>query len=466
VRFIFEKQNQHSMRKFLVTLALSITAFIAFCQEDSLLRSFKFRIDNFRAVNFNIAGGKFNNNKATTGDDKYSSSSAGFGIYYYTLKSTDKTLFTSSANLNSSFSASKTDNSIEVNKYSSFSGASGYSALNKWFSTNKFTELGTTVSGNYYINKNIVSNNPIVAKNGQSQYSIAINTGIGKGRLENVTDMQNALWLYKELNTVKSLSRPLSSGELNELGRAITKGNNTRVLDFRKKTQFILKTVDDYLQQKNLIPKTDITYFTSLNDILFFAFNNLRFAGTEKYIRLTPAISGGNNNQTQHSNTDKFEHRFSSKSVALSSGFGKYIPVNLNHQNNYGASLKLSYFSTDSKDKYFTSGVITSEIKGNAAVKQAAINLFFQHAIYPNTRTAINFDIQSEAGYQDTDQQSTFYGTATLSGSFNYFISYRTRLSCKVGASYQKNVYNIGQYLELRPETIQLYANAGIEINL
>ncbi|MCY7310347.1 MAG: hypothetical protein LH619_06185 [Chitinophagaceae bacterium] len=74
--------------------------------------------------------------------------------------------------------------------------------------------------------------------------------------------------------------------------------------------------------------------------------------------------------------------------------------------------------------------------------------------------------MQSEAGFQDADQQSTFYGTATLSGSFNYFISYRTRLSCKVGASYQKNVYNIGQYLELRPETIQLYANAGIEINL
>ena len=455
------------MRKTLITGMLSVSALSAFCQQDSLLKKFKYRISNYRAIGLTISGGsQFYQTKPVAGTNKNSSASGNFGGSYYTLKSTDKILLTTSAGLYASFFRAKSDNQQDVSTSRSFSTTPYFAALNKWFGKNIFTELGATISGNFSTGKNVALNTPDIGKNKQAQYSITINTGIGKGRLENVTDMQNALWLYKELQSVKSITTNLSADELNELGMAITKGNNTRVLDARKRVQFLLGTVDNYFQQKGLINKTDITYFSSLNDILFFAFNNPRLAGTEKFIRFAPAITGWNNDQSQTNPDNKFEYRFSTQSATVSAGFGKYIPANIVHQNNYGASVKLSFIATDLTERFFNNGVVTNEAKGKTDIKQAGVNLFYQHAIYPNTRTTISIGLQSEMGYQEADTQKGFYGSANLSGNVNYYISYRTRLTCNAGASYQKNNYAIYQDVALLPNTIQLYANAGVEINL
>jgi hypothetical protein len=292
-----------------------------------------------------------------------------------------------------------------------------------------------------------------------------VNLGIGTGRLENITDIQNALWLYKALVKVDRLSANLSGADLNELGRSITKGNNTRVLDSRRRTQFLLTTVDNYLQQKGLISKTDINYFSNLNDILFFAFNNPRFSGTEKFIRLTPSIMDDNSNQLHTNGMDKFTHDFTNQSAVFSTGIKRYKPVNLVHQNNYGAALKLAYISTDLTDRQFANGIPVTETKGKNDIKQAGAELFFEHAIYPNTRTVFNFNLQSELGYQD-DGKEGFYTVSTLSCGVNYFISYHTRFNAGISAYYQKNKYYIDRYLELLPNNIQLNASVGLEINL
>ena len=278
--------------------------------------------------------------------------------------------------------------------------------------------------------------------------------------------MQNALWLFKELASEKTLSRQLSADEQNELGRAITAGNNTRVLDARRRTKFILATVDNYLQQKGLISKNDINYFSSLNDILFFAFNNNRFAGTEKFIRFTPAIYSWNADGTQGDAINKNESRFNVKSVLFSSGFNKYDPANLVHQNNYGASVKLSYTDQQQANRNFTSGTVTDETKFNSIVKQAGVYLFFEHVIYPNTRTVINFKINSETGYQDYNKKTGLYEIANLQGTVSYFISYRTRFNLNIGGFYQKNSFRPYQVTQDFPESMQLYAGAGIDISL
>ncbi len=346
-----------------------------------------------------------------------------------------------------------------------FQQLQGLVILNKWFTKKMFTELGADISGNFFRNKETTTGIITAAKNNQAQYSTELTMGIGKGRLENVTDMQNALWLYKELIKVDRLGAILSDDDLLGLGRSITKGNNTRVLDSRKRTQFLLTTVDNYLQQKGAINKTDITYFSNLNDILFFAFNSPRFAGTEKFIRLTPSIKGSNTNQVLNNGIEKFEHDFTAQSVILSLGFKKYKPVNLIHQNNFGAYLKLTYTSGDLTDRYFTNGIITNEMKGKTIIKQAGANLFYGHAIYPSTRTIINFNLQSEFGYQDIDPEN-FYTATNLFCGINYFISYRTRLNCNVSAYYQRNMYSIDRYVQVLPNSIQLSAAAGLEISL
>jgi hypothetical protein len=328
-----------------------------------------------------------------------------------------------------------------------------------------FTELGADILTSFSSSKNIIQGYPAAAKNNQVNYAISVTTGIGKGRLENVTDMQNALWLYKELVNVQRLTGTLSATDLLELGQSITKGNNTRVLDARKRTQFLLTTVDNYLQQKGLISKTDMTYFSNLNDILFYAYNNPRFAGTEKFIRLIPGISGVNDNQFQSNGTDKSKHLFNTKSVMLSTGFKKYNPTRLTHQNNFGAALNFSYTNADLTDRNFTNGIITNELKGKTDLRKAGANLFYEHAIYPNTRTNITFNLQTDFGYQNDDTRK-IYADANLFCNVDYFISYRTRLNFGTGAFYQRNMYNIGNYVEIKNNSFQLYANAGLQVSL
>jgi hypothetical protein len=457
------------MKKTILISLLFLSAHNLFSQQDTLLKNFKYRINNYQAISLNASGGgQFSNQELVSGKYKNNSSGGDFGGSYYMLKSTDRILLNVSANAGLSFNSSNSKDPTSTNKSRSFSTSSQFVALNKWFHKNIFTELGADISGNHYANKTSLTNYPDLQRNKQNWYSIKVNMGIGKGRLENVTDMQNALWLYKALQEEKKLSRSLSADELNELGRSITLANNTRVLDFRKRTQFMLETTDKFFQDKNLLTATDIRYFSSLNDILFFAFNNPRLSGTEKYIRLTPSINRAStdniNNPVSTNNQDKVFN----KSILFSAGVNKYIPANLRHQNNYGFSLKASYISSSEVNKNFVLGNLINRFDFNSIVKQAGINLFFQHAIYPNTRTKIVFNLQSETGYQDADNQTGLYEMANLSGAVNYFISYRTKFTASLGATWQKNVHDYNYYpsLGLVPDNVQLFANAGIQVSL
>jgi hypothetical protein len=470
MRSLLSADKPNTMRKTLLIVTLSILVQNLFSQSDSLLKTFKYRIDNYRAINFSVGGNsQFQKSELVSNISKNSSSGGGLGASYYTVKNTDKILLTTEGSLYSSFSTGKAEDTVIRNKSRNFSAAPQFSILNKWFyKKNIFAELGADLSAALYTNKNVLSNFPDPSKDRQANYAIAVHTGIGKGRLENITDMQNALWLYKELENTQSLSRSLSDAELDELGRTITKANNTRILDSRKRTQFVLQTADNFFQQKGLVSKTDINYFTKLNDILFFAINNTRLAGTEKYIRFTPAISYLDRYTTPNGAFSKYQRSGDSKSILLSAGINKYIPLSLKHQNNFGAAVKLNHIFYRSIDKYFTSGVLTSETKESPFIKQAGVNLFFQHAFYPNTRTIVSFDLQAETGSQKIEDKSGYYGKANLSASFNYFISYRTRFTCDAGVEYTKNTYeyNTLQSLQLLPDIIRFYVNAGVGISL
>jgi len=454
------------MRKILPTIAVCILALPLFSQQGPLLQNFKYRISKYRAINYSINGSsQFAQYNQGIGNFKNSASNGSFGAGYFTTRSTDRILLTASYSLYSFFQSYKSSSPFVENLTNrSFNVSPSVNVLNKWFAKNHFTELGVAANYNYGINKNRNTNPVNVDKNNQDNYFVAIQTGIGKGRLENVTNMQNGLWLYKELQDANLLTRPLSDAELNDLGQSITDGNNTRVLDARRRTQFILKTVDNYFQQKGLIAKTDINYFTRLNDILFFAVNNQRLNGTEKFIRFIPAIYSDNHESTSNNLTDKSRQTYTSQSLVLSSGFNRYKTTSLTHQNNYGAAVKLAYIDKEFTTRDITGGVVYN-LETNRTIKQAGANVFFQHAIYPNTRTVILFDLQSQGGYQEIGDQSEFYNGTSLSGIMNYFISYRTMLRCNIGASFEKNMYYaLPNTTQL--ERILLNANIGLDISL
>lgn len=454
-----------------ITLLLLLTFFsiTLFSQQDSLLKKFKYRIDHYQAINFNIGGsGQYNNTDYASGKNESNSSGGNLGANYSFLKSTDRILLNLAVGAYSYASFGSNENQFSKVKNSSFYGSPYLYVQNKWFGKKIFTELGANITTGFSGNKNTTKNSAQdnESKNKQTQYSITVTAGIGKGRLENITDMQNALWLYKALQDENKLSHSLTDDELNNLGRSITKANNTRVLDSRRRTQFMLETVDSFLQTTNAIAANDIRYFSTLNDILFFAFNNQRLSGTELFFRVTPSAGKDNQDQTNQFPSTNSENKSLTKAIQASAGINKYVPANLKHQNNYGFSVKANWINWDYSDKYFVSGNPVTIQEINSTLKQAGVTAFFQHAVYPNTRTIISFDLSGETGYQDLEGENSFFGQANVSATLNYFISYRTRLTGGIGVMYRNNIYQAIYDLTLLPNSFSLNGNIGLQVSL
>lgn len=456
------------MKKITLIIILSFFYFHSFAQQDSLLKNFKFRINNYRVITIGIN----QNAQYLRGDQPlYTSEDIGTSGNLYgvlsTIRSTDKLQLSVTASAGTNISFSRTNYRPQKTNYTTAGANGGFAVLARWFNKNHFIEAGTSLYGLANSQKTKYVNTDQVSKNTTGNYHITINTGIGIGRLENITDMQNALWLNKTLEEGSVLSRMLTPEELNELGRSITKGNNTRVLDTRRRTQFILRTVDGFLQSKGLISKTDINYFTNLNDILFFAINAPRFSGTEKFIRFIPDIWINTSNGRLIPSNDKFTVKPQSKSALVTIGFNTYKPLNLTHQNNYGAAVKLNYTDHTLTTRQYLGGVLQSESKQTTTLKQAGVDLFFTHAIYPNTRTIISLTAETEIGWQNDDRpDKNFYEKTGINANLDYFISYRTRLFLNAGVSRIKNYYlNYYQVFQNSNDSFTATLNTGLTIN-
>lgn len=451
---------------------LSILIFLALNnfaqQEDSLLKNFKFRIDHYRALNFSLdGGGNYNKAKGTNAaNSEYSEYSGNLGAMYTTVKSTDRLLQTSSSYLWSSYTGNNRSVTIPAEKIRNLNFHPEYRINNKWFNqNNSFFELDAHGSVNLQSSKYSYSSLYNTSKQIVNLYNGDVTIGVGKGRKEDITFMQNALWLYKDLKENNKLNGDLSYADLYELGKAINQANNTRVLDARRRTKYILKSVDEYLQRKNLINQCDINYFTSLNDILFFPLYNPRTAGTEKFVRLTPTISS--NYQINYPNSDtKLQTVNTAKSALLSAGINTHTPLSLTRQIDYGITAKLFYGNGAYSYKQLENGQVVNTQKGNSDLKSTGLLLFYGYSIYPNTRTNVGIDIRTENGYQQIDHSSTFYNSSSASINMNYFISYQTYLTLSAGGVYNKNSSNFESELFIYPEGVRLFVNAGLNISL
>jgi hypothetical protein len=455
------------MKKLQLSITASLLLLTSNAQEKKLLQQFKYRIQQYKALSFNSnANSSYNQANFNTASAKNNTTSSGLNtvVTYATIQSTDKILLTTSSSFYGGYGRVKANDSANENTSNSFTIQPQVNILNKWFTNNKFIELGTQLNGNYYYLHE--KNNSANYKSNQGQYNITIIVGIGKGRLENITNMQNALWLNKALTKALCLTKQLTEDQLLALGQTITTANNTRVLDNRKRIQFILKTTDNFLQQNTLINKTDINYFSHLNDILFFAINNTRQAGTEKFIRLNPSLSSYDYSYTQNNLINKFSTTNTVGAAVIQAGIQKYTPVNLQHQNNYGIKALLTYASAKTINKQFNNQNLTSNIQNSSTLSKAAIQSFYQHTYYPNSRTDISFTATGEIGYQQAANNKSLFGIATAAFDLNYFISYNTRFTATAGINYQNNNYNVLLYNIVQQNNyLQLFTKAGIEVN-
>jgi hypothetical protein len=461
------------MKIHILTTTFLISTFFSFAQEKKLLQTYTYRIDRYKAINFVIGANGRKNNNYDFNNSNDASISGRFNANLFTTKSTDNLIQTISTGLGTSAVSSKNESLSNKNKSRNLNVSSFVFINNKWYQKNNFFEVGvglvdaySTYSANNDVQmaQNKLSNNNFLS----SHFTL----GIGKGRLENITDMQNVIWLHNILLKDGNLNRKLTEVEIIELARTITSSNNRRILDGRKRIQFILKNIDRYLQDIVVINKTDINYFSNLNDVVFFANNAARQSGTEQYIRVTPVfLNYALKEENRNTPTTKSLQNENGAEIVLKIGVQKFKPLSLKHQIAYGVAAKGNYGKSNIGIKNYTNSNLDYAFAYDTKWKKIGIDYFIRYSIVPNTRTTIDLSLQAENGYQSLNKQKELFHTAVMAANASYFISYNTRFNINLGTTYNKNNFDIRASNRYNPSNLDahnlsLFFNTSLDIAL
>ena len=151
------------------------------------------------------------------------------------------------------------DNDATINYKTSF-----YNKKNNFLTFN--------ASGNYTDNssdinqKNDAGEITLENYNKSNRWNLRASIGIGKGRIEQVTDARQAVYILDELSKRGKLTKTLSDIEIFNFAQTISKVKNKRFLDARLHRIDEITTVDSFLVKNNYLTSQDAGYFSTLYD--------------------------------------------------------------------------------------------------------------------------------------------------------------------------------------------------------
>ncbi len=421
-------------KNLLVTFLLFLAALNIYAQtnEQKLLKDYKFRINRFRAIN--LIGDQSSNFSAEKNNRRFGFNNTEVAGNFSQNKSTAKLIqgVGIGLTLNANFGTSK--DTVSKQKNNSFSHGVSANFNNQYY----FKSL-------YFVETNIsagIANNNIKQKtdgvlSSEAKYNVHSLGGvvaIGWGRLENITDMQNALWLTKALNNEKLLTAQLSNDEIISVAKALTAARNLRLLDNRRFIKNVLKQTNATLQKTNKLINTDIEYFTTLNDILFFSNNFFRNSGERIKFGASTVRQINDNNSTNYivpsfQTTNRYNRTTTQPTL-----FIEYInskPLSLKWQRTFTTTANYIKDKFSETEEVFQNGTTVALIKKDEFKKYANANIGLNYNYYPNTRTSIAAGGRITYGNNITNKLAyTDFGIGT---EINYFLSYSTRLEIKAG---------------------------------
>ena len=141
---------------------------------------------------------------------------------------------------------------------------------NKWyFSKLIYMDYGiySRFSYNFKQGKIIEQERDSIKKQKGFASNISPRLGIGYGRIENVQDARQAVYIVNALSKKKVLTRNLTNDELFELSQKISTVKNKRFLDSRLHLIDEVTSVDSFFVSNNLLADNGAAYFTTLYDM-------------------------------------------------------------------------------------------------------------------------------------------------------------------------------------------------------
>lgn len=138
------------MKKYLLISISVFTFYNSFSQEKKLLQNYKFRVNNFKALDVNFGAQARSNRAENFGTNTNGNIGGNIGLRFNTIRSSDNFFQTSSTNLQTSaFSDKNTDNSNQRNS-SQYNFKPDIEITNRWFNKNNFYyEIGGTIETDF-----------------------------------------------------------------------------------------------------------------------------------------------------------------------------------------------------------------------------------------------------------------------------------------------------------------------------
>ena len=295
----------------------------------------------------------------------------------------------------------------------------------------QFLSFGGNLNYGYnswYSNKTNNINNADRSTNNSFNGRLYLYAGAGIGRIEIVTDAQQAIYLIDAFSKNKILNRDLSSNEIFSLSQEISRLKNKRFLDSRLHLIDEVSHIDSFLIANNLITKSDARYFTTLYDIWLYGDKFERKSGSSLELRLSPNINFNNSyskNSYQISNDSNSEVKGNSSSsyYNLSLNYQYEKPVNQKWQHSINASMAIVIANYIDASQDLIANMTTNN---SNETKNASASASYKLGFYPNTRTNIFAQVSEYLGY-NFSASSIFNG---ITQSYLNTLSTNTSLNC------------------------------------
>lgn len=273
-----------------------------------------------------------------------------------------------------------------------------YSTANRFYKPNKFFY---SLNGSAYLDYNRANNKKVdETKQKGSYFTAFLGIGIGKGRIEPVTDARQAVYIVEQLSEKGVLDRKLTDDEILALAKKIAIVKNKRFFDSRLHLINEITSVDSFFVQNHLIKSAGANYFTTLYDYWMYGDRFQRSAGLEFYAGLF----------------SNYNHTFNKYNDGIPNKTNRYTPMtgaelsltyenpkNLYWQQSARASL-LGYYCLE--DLEFD----TSKEKNNCY--QANFSGSYGWGYYPTSRTNMNLSLQQDiywSGSKRKEGESKLY---------------------------------------------------------
>jgi hypothetical protein len=441
------------------------------------LSDFKYRTNGFKALGFQGSGGANKYPGGTNGSNKNTAFNIIPNLTYMHNYSTNSKQLNILASSSSYFTGTREKDANKITKQSITTTNGILKIDEKKYKKNYFINYGG--DGSFLFQNDLKKNNTSNKKvtNELSRYAASPYVGIGKGRIENVSNAQMAMFILEDLYKAGKIKNKVSSENTMAFANLITQVYNRRVFDFRKRRMYEIEQIDSFLVVNKILVVNDVKAINIISDNWSFAiqpgrtetrtFNyslgagvgnsssedlidtyftdgileqSARFSGRQIYVRLSPVINHQFSSYKDSVGNNKAGRDI--KAIDLSLNYDNYKPINVKwgwHQRG-----KIIY----SKGK--TTNQQTS-INFKKEFDYSGINGIIEAGIgyYPNSRTVLeaNWNLSARKSANEfiynflTEEKYSYAGTA-INLTTSYFLSYTSRLTGSFSLGFYKENSN------------------------